>query len=213
MRSTTLKAFSAQRHQTWRTPLDIKDALYAEFGLNFDPCPSDPTFDGLAVYRDGVVCGVRAAGRSAVRAGTHQLSRARIVGKLRVVGRDDFPWGRSPAPMSPPERVSGRPDAPENPRDNSVSEAANRPHQEACPSCKAPSYRVCARCDGPPGSCGHASNYVRRFDADAVVAERIAQLTDEQVRDIVKAAYAAWPDASGARAALQAVLSPPKEKA
>jgi phage N-6-adenine-methyltransferase len=34
--------------QTWRTPRAVYEALDAEFGFDFDPCPSDPDFDGLA---------------------------------------------------------------------------------------------------------------------------------------------------------------------
>jgi|SRR5215471_12136810 len=32
----------------WATPQDVKDALYTEFRLNFDPCPLGGTVDGLA---------------------------------------------------------------------------------------------------------------------------------------------------------------------
>ena len=32
----------------WQTPQEVKDALYAEFTLNFDPCPLDGTVNGLA---------------------------------------------------------------------------------------------------------------------------------------------------------------------
>jgi site-specific DNA-methyltransferase (adenine-specific) len=32
----------------WATPTDVKAALYAEFNLNFDPCPLDGDGDGLA---------------------------------------------------------------------------------------------------------------------------------------------------------------------
>jgi DNA N-6-adenine-methyltransferase (Dam) len=32
----------------WQTPSAVKEALYAEFALNFDPCPLDGTEDGLA---------------------------------------------------------------------------------------------------------------------------------------------------------------------
>jgi hypothetical protein len=39
--------FSASTDR-WRTPAAVKDALYAEFRLNFDPCPLDGDQDGLA---------------------------------------------------------------------------------------------------------------------------------------------------------------------
>jgi DNA N-6-adenine-methyltransferase (Dam) len=32
----------------WSTPLEVKETLYAEFGLNFDPCPLDGVVNGLA---------------------------------------------------------------------------------------------------------------------------------------------------------------------
>lgn len=32
----------------WATPSEVKDALYREFMLNFDPCPLDGTANGLA---------------------------------------------------------------------------------------------------------------------------------------------------------------------
>lgn len=38
----------------WRTPHAIYQALDAEFGFDFDPCPINPTFDGLAVEWGGV---------------------------------------------------------------------------------------------------------------------------------------------------------------
>jgi len=33
----------------WKTPKALYQALDAEFGFDFDPCPSKPTFDGLTV--------------------------------------------------------------------------------------------------------------------------------------------------------------------
>jgi DNA N-6-adenine-methyltransferase (Dam) len=39
--------FSASTDR-WATPAEVKDALYAEFALNFDPCPLDGTVNGLA---------------------------------------------------------------------------------------------------------------------------------------------------------------------
>lgn len=35
--------------QTWRTPTKLYEELNKEFNFDFDPCPSDPTFDGLNV--------------------------------------------------------------------------------------------------------------------------------------------------------------------
>ena len=32
----------------WATPCEVKDALYTEFALNFDPCPLDGLVNGLA---------------------------------------------------------------------------------------------------------------------------------------------------------------------
>lgn len=32
----------------WATPTALKEALYTEFALNFDPCPLDGTIDGLS---------------------------------------------------------------------------------------------------------------------------------------------------------------------
>jgi site-specific DNA-methyltransferase (adenine-specific) len=40
--------FSSKR-MDWRTPADVYAALQAEFGFDFDPCPPDPAFDGLAI--------------------------------------------------------------------------------------------------------------------------------------------------------------------
>jgi len=43
----TAVLFSASTDR-WATPSEGKDALYAEFALNFDPCPLDGTVNGLA---------------------------------------------------------------------------------------------------------------------------------------------------------------------
>uniref|UniRef100_A0A6M3IYU3 Putative methyltransferase n=1 Tax=viral metagenome TaxID=1070528 RepID=A0A6M3IYU3_9ZZZZ len=40
--------FSSERHD-WRTPKALYARLDAEFHFDFDPCPVDPDFDGLAV--------------------------------------------------------------------------------------------------------------------------------------------------------------------
>ena len=34
----------------WKTPKEVYQVLDAEFGFDFDPCPSNPDFDGLRVY-------------------------------------------------------------------------------------------------------------------------------------------------------------------
>ena len=33
----------------WRTPVKLYEELDKEFNFNFDPCPPDPTFDGLSI--------------------------------------------------------------------------------------------------------------------------------------------------------------------
>jgi len=40
--------FSSQRLD-WKTPKAVYQVLDAEFRFDFDPCPSNPTFDGLSV--------------------------------------------------------------------------------------------------------------------------------------------------------------------
>ena len=40
--------FSSQRLD-WKTPKAVYQTLDAEFGFDFDPCPVNPTFDGLSV--------------------------------------------------------------------------------------------------------------------------------------------------------------------
>lgn len=37
----------------WSTPKDFYDTLNAEFHFDFDPCPVNPTFDGLSVAWGG----------------------------------------------------------------------------------------------------------------------------------------------------------------
>lgn len=39
--------FSSAR-QDWKTPKAVYQTLDAEFGFDFDPCPTNPDFDGLA---------------------------------------------------------------------------------------------------------------------------------------------------------------------
>ena len=33
----------------WNTPKHIKDEIYKEYDINFDPCPVDPDYDGLTI--------------------------------------------------------------------------------------------------------------------------------------------------------------------
>lgn len=40
--------FSSARHD-WRTPKAIYEDLNGEFNFNFDPCPPNPSFDGLQI--------------------------------------------------------------------------------------------------------------------------------------------------------------------
>lgn len=42
------RALFSSASDRWETPVALKDALYAEFGLNYDPCPLDGTMDGLS---------------------------------------------------------------------------------------------------------------------------------------------------------------------
>ena len=44
--------FSSQRLD-WKTPKAVYQVLDAEFGFDFDPCPANPAFDGLAVEWGG----------------------------------------------------------------------------------------------------------------------------------------------------------------
>lgn len=39
--------FSSQR-DNWKTPKAFYQALNSEFNFDYDPCPTNPTFDGLA---------------------------------------------------------------------------------------------------------------------------------------------------------------------
>lgn len=43
------KAVFTSHRQDWRTSRALYQALDAEFGFDFDPCPANPDFDGLAV--------------------------------------------------------------------------------------------------------------------------------------------------------------------
>jgi site-specific DNA-methyltransferase (adenine-specific) len=46
MRKEVLFSAASDR---WATPSAVKEALYAEFALNFDPCPLDGVDNGLAL--------------------------------------------------------------------------------------------------------------------------------------------------------------------
>lgn len=41
--------FLASGDPNWNTPPHLKRAIYDEFKITFDPCPEQPTFDGLQV--------------------------------------------------------------------------------------------------------------------------------------------------------------------
>lgn len=48
--------FSSQR-MDWKTPKAVYQVLDAEFGFDFDPCPPNPSFDGLAIsWGGGKLC-------------------------------------------------------------------------------------------------------------------------------------------------------------
>lgn len=36
-------------HDNWKTPSDLYNTLNEEFHFDFDPCPLNPTFDGLLI--------------------------------------------------------------------------------------------------------------------------------------------------------------------
>jgi site-specific DNA-methyltransferase (adenine-specific) len=42
------KSLFSSHCQTWRTPKAVYQTLDAEFRFDFDPCPPNPQFDGLA---------------------------------------------------------------------------------------------------------------------------------------------------------------------
>ncbi len=45
----TTRALLSSIRQDWKTPKGFYQALDAEFGFDFDPCPSKPAFDGLRI--------------------------------------------------------------------------------------------------------------------------------------------------------------------
>ena len=41
--------YEASGYDAWMTPPEVLDPLKEEFGELFDPCPANPTFDGLSI--------------------------------------------------------------------------------------------------------------------------------------------------------------------
>lgn len=46
---TVLDVFKGKRREDWKTPIKLYKQLDIEFHFDFDPCPINPTFDGLCV--------------------------------------------------------------------------------------------------------------------------------------------------------------------
>lgn len=44
-----LKVHFSSQKLDWQTPKDVYDKLDDEFHFDFDPCPVNPTFDGLSI--------------------------------------------------------------------------------------------------------------------------------------------------------------------
>ena len=44
-----MKNRNIQHSDNWATPKEFYDALNAEFGFDFDPCPLNSEFDGLQI--------------------------------------------------------------------------------------------------------------------------------------------------------------------
>lgn len=44
-----IKACMTSKKQDWKTPTKLMNELDNEFHFNFDPCPTNPTFDGLSI--------------------------------------------------------------------------------------------------------------------------------------------------------------------
>jgi hypothetical protein len=49
VRINKFKGLFSSTRLDWRTPKEVYDLLNAEFNFDFDPCPPNPTFDGLSV--------------------------------------------------------------------------------------------------------------------------------------------------------------------
>lgn len=46
---TVNKSLFSSKRQTWKTPVRLYENLNKQFDFDFDPCPPNPTFDGLTV--------------------------------------------------------------------------------------------------------------------------------------------------------------------
>lgn len=69
--------FSSLR-MDWKTPKAVYQVLDAEFGFDFDPCPPNPDFDGLAInWGGGELC------ESAVRPRTTEVDQERLRGMAK----------------------------------------------------------------------------------------------------------------------------------
>ena len=49
MKAHKFKGLFTSSRSDWRTPKSVYEQLDKEFHFNFDPCPNNPTFDGLAI--------------------------------------------------------------------------------------------------------------------------------------------------------------------
>ena len=49
MKAHKFKGLFSSWRSDWRTPKDVYDQLDKEFHFNFDPCPTNPDFDGLKI--------------------------------------------------------------------------------------------------------------------------------------------------------------------
>ena len=49
MKANKFKGLFSSWRSDWRTPKSVYEQLDKEFHFNFDPCPSVPAFDGLAI--------------------------------------------------------------------------------------------------------------------------------------------------------------------
>lgn len=49
MKKETIKTMMSSTRHTWKTPALLKENLYKFFNIDFDPCPTDPDFDGLRI--------------------------------------------------------------------------------------------------------------------------------------------------------------------
>lgn len=46
---TVMEVFKGNRREDWKTPVKLYEQYNNEFNFDFDPCPTNPTFNGLAV--------------------------------------------------------------------------------------------------------------------------------------------------------------------